>query len=65
MGKAPAGMVSEAPQEIIPEAALIQEHDGPLLSPAGLPLKPRVHLHDGGGPSFDLPAVWCHSPEAW
>ena len=65
--KKAAGMVAEAPYNAIPEEALIQEDDGPLLSPAGLPPKPHVHLHDEGrhGPSFDLPVTWCHIPKAW
>lgn len=68
MGEAPAGLVAEAPHNVIPEAALIQEDDdGPLPSPAGLPLKPHVYLHDEGhrGPSLDLPVTWCHVPKAW
>lgn len=66
VGKAPAGMVAEAPCNGIPEAALIQEDDGPLLSLAGLPPKPRVHLHDEGhhGRSLHLPVPWCHVPNA-
>lgn len=63
MGEAPAGVVSEAPHNVIPEAAL-QEGDGPLLSPVGLPLKPHVRLHDGG-PSLDLPVTWCPTPKTW
>ena len=67
VGEAPAGMVAEAPHNVVPEVALIQEDDGPLLSLAGLPPKPRVHLHDEGlhGPSTDLPITWCRVPKAW
>lgn len=66
VGEAPAGMVAGAPYNVVPEAAVIQENDGPLLSLAGFSLKPPVHLHDEGhhGPSGDLPGTWCHNPKA-
>lgn len=66
VGEAAAGMVAEAPYNVVPEAAVIQENDGPLLSLTGFPPKPRIHVHDEGhhGPSSDLPVTWCHNPKA-